>query len=73
MHACFLINLYIINFVPHQNSSPYDFIFHVQIKCHEIIIEDTDISKALVNYVTTNLIEILVLGTPSKNGLFRYD
>ncbi|CAL8133036.1 unnamed protein product [Prunus armeniaca] len=42
------------------------------IKCHEIIIEDTDISKALVNYVTTNLIEILVLGTPSKNGLFRF-
>ncbi|XP_034208094.1 U-box domain-containing protein 52-like [Prunus dulcis] len=42
------------------------------IKCHEIIIEDTDVSKALVNYVTTNLIEILVLGTPSKNGLFRF-
>ncbi|XP_020415427.1 U-box domain-containing protein 52 [Prunus persica] len=42
------------------------------IKCHEIIIEDNDISKALVNYVTTNLIEILVLGTPSKNGLFRF-
>ncbi|XP_068304199.1 U-box domain-containing protein 35-like [Pyrus communis] len=42
------------------------------IKCNEIIIEDTDISRALVNYVAINLFEVLVLGTPSKSHLLRF-
>ncbi|CAN6706885.1 unnamed protein product [Malus baccata var. baccata] len=42
------------------------------IECKEIIIEDTDISRALVNYVAINLFEVLVLGTPSKGHLLRF-
>lgn len=42
------------------------------IKCNEVIVEDTDITKGLINYVNANSIEILVLGSPSKSSLFRF-
>ncbi|PQM43118.1 U-box domain-containing protein 35-like [Prunus yedoensis var. nudiflora] len=35
---------------------------------NEVILENADISKALINYVTANSIEILVLGAPSRNA-----
>ncbi|GAB2215750.1 hypothetical protein Droror1_Dr00020148 [Drosera rotundifolia] len=41
------------------------------IKCEEIILEDSDISKAIIEYVTKNLFETLVLGASSRNGLLR--
>ncbi|GMG99269.1 hypothetical protein Nepgr_001109 [Nepenthes gracilis] len=39
------------------------------ITCEEIILEDTDIPKALIEYVTINLFDIVVLGASSRNGL----
>uniref|UniRef100_A0A2N9FR19 RING-type E3 ubiquitin transferase n=1 Tax=Fagus sylvatica TaxID=28930 RepID=A0A2N9FR19_FAGSY len=41
------------------------------IKCNEVIIEDLDIAKALVDYTSANSVEILVLGAPSRGGLVR--
>ncbi|XVE98907.1 hypothetical protein REPUB_Repub03eG0149100 [Reevesia pubescens] len=41
------------------------------IKCNEIILEDTDIAKALIDYVSASSIETLVLGASSKSGLVR--
>ncbi|KAM0957113.1 hypothetical protein ACFX13_025916 [Malus domestica] len=42
------------------------------IKCNEVVIKDTDIPNAIIDYVTANTVEILVLGVPSKSGLFRF-
>ncbi|XP_050379726.1 U-box domain-containing protein 35-like [Argentina anserina] len=39
--------------------------------CNEVTIEDTDAPKALIKYVVANSIEILVLGSPSRSGLFK--
>ncbi|OMO53245.1 hypothetical protein CCACVL1_28776 [Corchorus capsularis] len=41
------------------------------IKCIEIVLEDIDISKALIDYVSSNPIETFVLGSPSKSGFVR--
>ncbi|GAU11808.1 hypothetical protein TSUD_75590 [Trifolium subterraneum] len=41
------------------------------IQCKEILLEDLDISKAIIEGVTTYSIELLVLGSPSKSGLVR--
>nr|KJB53689.1 hypothetical protein B456_009G001200 [Gossypium raimondii] len=41
------------------------------IKCNEVILEDTDISKALIDYVSSFPIETLVLGAPSRSGFVR--
>ncbi|XP_062012487.1 U-box domain-containing protein 35-like [Rosa rugosa] len=43
-----------------------------KITCNEVILEDSDIPKALFNYVAANSIEVLVLGVPSKSSLFRF-
>ncbi|GMJ07168.1 hypothetical protein like AT2G24370 [Hibiscus trionum] len=39
---------------------------------NEIVLEDTDIAKALIDYVLIASIEILVLGAPSKGGFVRF-
>ncbi|BFG20969.1 hypothetical protein CerSpe_072430 [Prunus speciosa] len=41
------------------------------IKCDEVVVEAADIPKALINYVISNSIEILVLGAPSRHSFFR--
>ncbi|KAG4151745.1 hypothetical protein ERO13_D04G085300v2 [Gossypium hirsutum] len=41
------------------------------ITSNEIILEDTDIAKALIDYVSSSSIEILVLGAPTKGGFIR--
>ncbi|KAA3464094.1 U-box domain-containing protein 35-like isoform X3 [Gossypium australe] len=41
------------------------------ITSNEIILEDTDIAKALIDYVSSSSIEILVLGAPTKGGIIR--
>ncbi|KAE9607621.1 putative rossmann-like alpha/beta/alpha sandwich protein [Lupinus albus] len=41
------------------------------IQCQEVLLEDTDVTKALIESVTTYSIELLVLGAPSKSGLVR--
>ncbi|KAK8595828.1 hypothetical protein V6N12_064337 [Hibiscus sabdariffa] len=38
---------------------------------NEIILEDTDIAKALVDYVSSASIEVMVLGVPTKGGFVR--
>ncbi|XP_068331509.1 U-box domain-containing protein 35-like [Pyrus communis] len=52
--------------LPHRSATP------TPLKCNEVIIEDKNIAKALVNYVVNNSIDILVLGAPSRSGLLRY-
>ncbi|KAH0993587.1 hypothetical protein GBA52_005070 [Prunus armeniaca] len=49
-----------------------DFSSLEQLKCNEVIIEDTNTAKALVNYVINNSIDILVLGAPARQGLLRF-
>ncbi|KAG4400806.1 hypothetical protein AAZX31_07G123600 [Glycine max] len=42
------------------------------IQCKEVLLEDMDISKALIDAISTNTIELLVLGAPSRSGLVRF-
>ncbi|KAL6137795.1 hypothetical protein ACLB2K_063084 [Fragaria x ananassa] len=42
------------------------------INCKEVIIEDTDITKGIINHVNSNGIEVLVLGAPSKSSFMRF-
>ncbi|XP_061347664.1 U-box domain-containing protein 35-like [Gastrolobium bilobum] len=41
------------------------------IQCKEILLEDMDISKALMEAISSYSIELMVLGAPSRNGLVR--
>ncbi|CAJ2665204.1 unnamed protein product [Trifolium pratense] len=41
------------------------------IQCQEILLEETDISKALIECISIHAIELLVLGAASKGGLVR--
>ncbi|KAK9741699.1 hypothetical protein RND81_03G122400 [Saponaria officinalis] len=45
------------------------FLSRKDIKCQEVVIEGLDISKALIDYVLVNTIEVVILGASSKNGL----
>ncbi|XP_038887897.1 U-box domain-containing protein 35-like [Benincasa hispida] len=42
------------------------------IQCLDVILEDTDIVKALTEYVSYAAIDTLVLGAPSKHGFIRF-
>nr|AYQ93032.1 U-box domain-containing protein 35-like protein [Lupinus angustifolius] len=42
------------------------------IQCQEILLEDTDVHKALMESINTYSIELMVLGAPSKSGLVRF-
>ncbi|GMH11806.1 hypothetical protein Nepgr_013647 [Nepenthes gracilis] len=42
------------------------------IQCRDIILEDTDVAKALIEYVTQSAVEILVIGATSKGGFLRF-
>ncbi|CAN0901683.1 U-box domain-containing protein 52 [Linum grandiflorum] len=42
-----------------------------EIKAIEVLVEDTEIPKAITNYCIANVVEVLVLGTPSRGGLVR--
>ncbi|CAK8579418.1 unnamed protein product [Lathyrus sativus] len=41
------------------------------ILCKEILLEDLDVSKGIIDGITTYSIELLVLGSPSRSGLVR--
>lgn len=43
-----------------------------QINCHDVVLEDTDVARGIVQYVTETAIEILIIGAGSKGGFFRY-
>ncbi|KAH7524248.1 U-box domain-containing protein 52 [Ziziphus jujuba] len=42
------------------------------IKCKDIVLEDIDAAKALIEYTTVNGIENLILGASSKTGFLRF-
>ncbi|XP_057958896.1 U-box domain-containing protein 52-like isoform X2 [Malania oleifera] len=42
------------------------------IHCKDVILEDTDVARALIEYVTQAAIENLVLGAASKNRFLRF-
>ncbi|XP_058722324.1 U-box domain-containing protein 52-like [Vicia villosa] len=41
------------------------------IQCREVLLEDADISKALIDCISTHCIELLVLGASSRGGIVR--
>lgn len=47
------------------------FCFLQQVHCNDIILEDTDIPKAIIEFVSNAAIEKLVLGAPSRSGFVR--
>ncbi|KAF7849129.1 hypothetical protein BT93_L1214 [Corymbia citriodora subsp. variegata] len=42
-----------------------------EIQCKDVLLEDMDVPKALIEYVSHNAIENLVLGSSSKSGFLR--
>ncbi|XP_019056901.1 PREDICTED: U-box domain-containing protein 35-like isoform X1 [Tarenaya hassleriana] len=44
----------------------------IQIQCKEVLVEESDVAKALVEYVNQAGIEVLVIGTSSKSGFLRF-
>ncbi|KAG7020948.1 U-box domain-containing protein 35, partial [Cucurbita argyrosperma subsp. argyrosperma] len=56
----------------HQFFLPFRcFCTRSNIPCNEVTLEEGDISKALINYVNKNVIDVLVLGAPSRTGLVK--
>lgn len=43
----------------------------VQIQCKDVLLEDSDVGKALVEYANQVIIEVLVVGASSKGGFLR--
>lgn len=43
-----------------------------QILSQEVLLEDTDVVKGLVEFVTRSIVEVLIIGTPSRGGLLKY-
>ncbi|GJW83759.1 U-box domain-containing protein 35-like protein [Tanacetum coccineum] len=43
-----------------------------EIQCYDVILEDTNIAKALTEYASYAAIEFLILGASSKHGFIRY-
>lgn len=46
--------------------------FWHQIRCRDIVLEDTDVAKALIEYTSHSAIENLVVGSSSKTGFLKY-
>jgi len=42
------------------------------VHCKDIILEDTDIARAIIEFVTQAAVEKLVVGAPSKSGFVRF-
>lgn len=42
-----------------------------QIQCKDVLLEDSDVGKALVEYANQVIIEVLVVGASSKGGFLR--
>ncbi|XP_023537969.1 U-box domain-containing protein 52-like [Cucurbita pepo subsp. pepo] len=56
----------------HQFFLPFRcFCTRSNIPCNEVTLEEGDISKALINYVNKNVIDVLVLGAPSRTGIVK--
>ncbi|KAI9192530.1 hypothetical protein LWI28_024247 [Acer negundo] len=46
-------------------------LFQLLIKCNEVILEDMDIAKALIEYISSNAIATLVLSASARTGLVK--
>lgn len=46
-------------------------IFVRQIQRHEVVLDDIDVARALVDFVKQSTIDVLVLGAAVKGGIFR--
>lgn len=44
-----------------------------QIQCYDVVLEDADVVKAIIEYINRTAIEVLILGAAAKGGLLRYD
>jgi len=44
---------------------------HVQIQCKDVLLEESDVARALVEYANQVMIEVLVVGSSSKGGFLR--
>ncbi|CAH1451083.1 unnamed protein product [Lactuca virosa] len=42
-----------------------------EIKSQEVVLEDTDVVKGLVDFATHSIVEVLVIGAPSKGGILK--
>ncbi|XP_060208017.1 U-box domain-containing protein 52-like [Lycium barbarum] len=42
------------------------------IQCHDVVLEDADVVKAIIEYVNRTAIEVLILGAAAKGGLLRF-
>ncbi|KAM7490644.1 hypothetical protein LguiA_033565 [Lonicera macranthoides] len=42
------------------------------IQCQDVVVEDTDIVRAIIQFVTESAIEVLVLGAAPKGGFLRF-
>ncbi|KAL9819453.1 putative protein kinase RLK-Pelle-RLCK-IXb family [Arabidopsis thaliana] len=46
---------------------------HVQIQCKDVLLEESDVARALVEYANQVMIEVLVVGSSSKGGFLRFN
>ncbi|KAJ4899086.1 Protein kinase protein with adenine nucleotide alpha hydrolases-like domain [Raphanus sativus] len=44
-----------------------------EIQCKDVLLEDSDVGKALVEYANQVIIEVLVVGASSKGGFLRFN
>lgn len=57
----------------HAHCMPLKFLnYNLQIQCHEVLLEDVDPIKGIIDYVNRVGVEILILGAAAKGGLLRY-
>ncbi|KAM0026950.1 putative protein kinase RLK-Pelle-RLCK-IXb family [Helianthus debilis subsp. tardiflorus] len=42
-----------------------------EIRSKDVLLDDTDVVKGLVDFVTRSIVEVLIIGTPSKGGLLK--
>nr|GEV07807.1 U-box domain-containing protein 52 isoform X1 [Tanacetum cinerariifolium] len=42
-----------------------------EIKSEEVVLEDTDVVKGLIEFIKRSVVEVLIIGTPSKGGLLK--
>ncbi|KAI3694222.1 hypothetical protein L1987_77184 [Smallanthus sonchifolius] len=42
-----------------------------EIQSQDVLLEDTDVVKGLIEFVTRSIVEVLIIGTPSKGGLLK--
>lgn len=44
----------------------------LQIQCKDVVLEDTDVAKAIIEYAANTAIENIVVGASAKSGFLRH-